>query len=146
MRKKTSLPTTTTDSTSHITWYTTFSYTTASTFRRGRHRSADKKPTARAFELERAGVPPLTPFPLPAAFPAGIGAGAPLTPLQLSSASLSIGSDVPLALLRRPAADFLGIARFRIHSATLPRAIKSIQVERFPLDRVSCFLLLACLL
>jgi hypothetical protein len=112
MRKKTSLPTITTDSTSHISWNTTLSYSTASTFTRGRHRrSLADKPT---FE------------------PGFVGAGDG-APLQLSgAASLSIGSsDAALGVLlrRRDDDDFLGIVRFRIHSATFPRAIKSITIR-----------------
>ncbi|CAM0881848.1 unnamed protein product [Alopecurus aequalis] len=128
MRKKTSLPTTTTDSTSHIRWYTTFSYSRTTMFARGRHLSIlDKALDDRTFE--------------PAFVGGGVGA-----PLQLSGAiSLSIGSsDAPLGvLLRCRDADFLGIVRFRIHSATFPRAIKSIQVQRSS-QLFACFLLLVC--
>ncbi|CAM0881845.1 unnamed protein product [Alopecurus aequalis] len=127
MRKKTSIPTTTTDSTSHIRWNTTFSYSTATTFTRGRHRSIADKP----LELDRTFEP--------AFVRAGDGA-----PHQLSGvASLSIGSsEAPVGiLLRRRDADFLGIVRFRIHSATFPRAIKSIQVQRSS-QLFACFLLL----
>jgi hypothetical protein len=97
----------------------------ASTFTRGRHRSIAGKALDRAFEPVGSG-------PLPAAF-VGVGCSDLLALLlQLSgTASLSIGSsDAALGvLLRRRDADFLGIVRFLIHSATLPRAIKSIQVE-----------------
>jgi hypothetical protein len=71
-------------------------------------------------------------------------------PLQLSiagAASLSIGSsDAALGVLlrRRDDDDFLGIVRFRIHSATLPRAIKSIQAEVLNYLHVRCFWLLVC--
>jgi hypothetical protein len=100
----------------------------ATTFTRGRHRrSIADKPLDRTFEPGVAGEGDL---------------------LQLSgAASLSIGSsDAALGVLlrRRDDDDFLGIVRFRIHSATLPRGMKSIRLELSPPDRVSCFWLLAC--